>query len=270
MSLFEAVVLGIVQGITEFAPVSSSAHLVIIPHLFGWKEPPIFFLVTLHLGTLLAVIGYFAKDFLRLLTGFAKSVARFGTGSDSSAKLAWLIILGTIPAAIAGFFLKDFFEGLFGSPLAVGFLLLATGVVLIVSEKKAKQIRDLEQLNVSDAIAVGIAQAFAIAPGLSRSGLTMSAGLFKGLSRESAARFSFLLSFPIILGAFVRKVAKVNLVTKNLTTVHLIVGFLAAAVSGYLCIKLLLQYVRKRDLSVFAHYCFGLGILTIIFSWLVR
>lgn len=268
MSSFQAIVLGIVQGITEFAPVSSSAHLVILPYLSGWRQPPLLFLINLHLATLVAVVCCFKRECLELFIAFTRSLRRLSAKNDSSAKLAWLIVLGTVPAALVGYFLKHFFESLFGSPLAVGFLLLVTGAILILSEKRARRERKLEEITVFDSILIGAAQSLAIAPGLSRSGLTMAAGLLKGLTRESSARFSFLLSIPIILGAFVREIPKSNLAVAALNIGPLVLGFLAAAISGYLCIKFLLSYLQKRDLSVFAYYCFGLGILTIIFNWL--
>jgi undecaprenyl-diphosphatase len=269
MSLFEAIVLGIIQGITEFAPLSSSAHLVIVPYFFGWRQPLLFFLVMLHLGSLVGVFCYFRRELLQLFLAFARSVRKLSVKNDPLAKLFWLIILGTVPAAFAGHFLRGFFENLFKTPLPAGFFLLLTGVFLILSEKAAKQARDLENIAVSDSLLIGLAQSFAIAPGISRSGLTIAAGLFMGLTRESSARFSFLLSVPVILGVFVEEITKLNLAVKTSNFAPLVLGFLAAAISGYSCIKYLLRYLQKGKLSIFAYYCFGLGILTIIFNWLV-
>lgn len=268
MNLFEAIVLGIIQGVTEFAPISSSAHLVIIPYFFGWRQPFLFFIVMLHLGTLVGVLCYFRRELLQLFLAFVRSVRKLSVKNDPLAKLSWLIILGTLPAVLVGHFLMNFFERLFKSPLPAGFFLLLTGVFLILSEKAAKQMRDLENIAVSDSLLIGLAQSFAIAPGLSRSGLTIATGLFMGLTRESSARFSFLLSLPVILGAFVQETTKLNSAANTLNFVPLTLGFLTAAISGYLCIKFLLKYLQKGSLSIFAYYCFGLGVLTIIFNWL--
>lgn len=269
MGLFEAVILGIVQGITEFAPISSSAHLVIVPHFFGWKPPLILFLVTLHLGTLVAILCFFRRELIQLSLALGRSIKNRSIKNDPLAKMAWLIIIATIPAGLTGCLLKQFFTGLFMNPPVVGCLLLVTGVVLILSENKSKQLRDLKNITVSDSIMIGLAQSLAIAPGISRSGVTIAGGLFKGLDRDSAARFSFLLSVPVILGAFVQSASKPSLIAVSVNIAPMISGFMAAAVSGYLCIKYLLRYLQKGNLRIFACYCFGLGILTIIFNGLV-
>jgi len=269
MNLIEAIILGIVQGITEFAPISSSAHLVIVPHLFGWKQPLLFFFVVLHLGTLVAVTCYFRSELSQLLLAFINSVKTQSVEDDPFARLAWFIILGTIPAAVLGYLFNDFFEALFESPYAVSCSLLITGLVMILSERLGRQKRNMNKINLSDSMVIGIAQALAITPGISRSGITISAGLLKGLKRESAARFSFLLSFPIILGVFIQELIKVGFKIKAIDIIPLLVGFLASAASGYLCIKYLLRYLQNRKLTVFAYYCFVLGILTIILNWLV-
>lgn len=269
MNLIEAIILGIFQGITEFAPISSSAHLVIVPHFFGWKQPFLFFFVVLHLGTLVAVFCYFRSELIQLFLAFLNSIRTRSIEDDPFAGLAWFIVLGTIPAAALGYFFNDFFEGLFKNPYAVSCSLLITGSIMILSEGLGKQKKDINKMTLSDSLVIGLAQALAIAPGISRSGMTISAGLFKGLKRESAAKFSFLLSFPIILGVFARELIKVGFSIKSADVIPLLMGFLAAAVSGYLCIKYLLRYLQNRKLTVFAYYCFGLGVLTIILNWLV-
>ncbi len=269
MSILEAIILGIVQGITEFAPISSSAHLVIVPYLFGWKPPFILLVVTLHMGTLTAVLFYFKVELFHLVLALARSIRKLRIKNDPHAKLAWLIILGSIPAAIAGYFLEDFFEGLFKSPFAAGCFLLVTGIILLSSDKVAKQTRDLSKVRLTDGVFVGLVQSMAITPGISRSGITIAAGMANGLERESAAHFSFLLSFPIIIGAFFETATKSGLMVRQSLVIPLIVGFLTAALSGYICISYLLKYLRRGNLGVFAYYCFGLGIFTIIFSWLL-
>lgn len=269
MSILEAIILGIIQGITEFAPISSSAHLVIVPYFFGWKPPFILLFVTLHLGTLTAVLFYFRVELIHLVLALARSIRKLSIKNDPHAKLAWLIILGSIPAVIIGYFLEDFFEDLFKSPIAAGCFLLVTGIILLSSDKMAKQTRDLSKVQVTDGVFMGLVQSMALMPGISRSGITIAAGMANGLQRESAAHFSFLLSFPIILGAFFEAVTKSGLLVRKSVVLPLILGFLAAALSGYLCISYLLKYLRKGNLAVFAYYCFGLGIFTIIFSWLL-
>jgi len=266
MNLIEAIILGIFQGITEFAPISSSAHLVIVPHFFGWKQPFLFFFVVLHLGTLVAVSCYFRSELIKLFLAFINSIRTRSIEDDPFARLAWFIVLGTIPAAVLGYLFNDFFEGLFKSPYAVSCALLITGFIMILSERLSKQEREMNKITLADSLIIGIAQALAIAPGISRSGITISTGLLKGFKREPAARFSFLLSFPIILGVFVRELIKVGFSIKSAEVIPLLAGFLASAVSGYLCIKYLLQYLQNRKLTVFAYYCFGLGVLTIILN----
>ncbi len=267
MSLLQVVVLGMVQGITEFAPISSSAHLVIVPYFLGWRQPFIFFLVTLHLGTLAAIFCYFRRELLQLFLALVRSSRKLSVRNDPFAKLAWLIILGTIPALLTGHYLESLFEGLFGRPFIVGCLLLVTGMVLVIGDKMGKRLRDLNTVTVSDGLLIGLAQSLAIAPGISRSGITIATGLLNGLDRESAARFSFLLSFPAVIGAFVETSNKADLVVKASIIAPMILGFLTAAVSGYFCIKYLLRYLQKGNLNIFAYYCFGLGIFTIIFNW---
>ncbi|MDO8885437.1 undecaprenyl-diphosphatase UppP [Candidatus Oleimmundimicrobium sp.] len=259
MSLFQAVILGIVQGITEFAPISSSAHLVLIPDLMGWAQPDLSFDVMLHLGTLTAVICFFRSEiselFIAFVNGFKKKTAR----QKPECQLAWLIIIGTIPAIFIGLLFQDFFEGLFSNPLTVSLLLMVTGTFLWISEAASKKLRVLDDISLSDTLIIGLAQGCAIAPGISRSGATIAAGLFRGLNRDSAARFSFLLAIPIILGAVILKTGDFICLYGEQKSMPLLAGFLAAAVSGYLCIKYLLNYLKKGRLTIFAYYCWFVG-----------
>lgn len=281
MSILQAIVLGIVQGATEFIPVSSSAHLVLVPWLLQWPDPGLAFDTMLHLGTFLAVVAVFRRDFLALAAAWLRSITvlpglvmrrrnsetlRESIAGSPEARLAWWIILGTIPAALMGVLWEEQFEALFHSPIRVATLLLVTGVWLVLAERLRRKERQAENLGWWQALLVGVAQGCAIAPGISRSGATIGAGLLLGLQRQAATRFSFLLSTPIILGAGLLQIKKL-LESGGLgaNAPELALGFLAAFVVGYACIRLLLNYVRNRGLSVFAAYCWlaGLAAITI-------
>lgn len=257
MSILQAIILGLVQGLTEFLPVSSSAHLVLVPYFMKWGEPDVIFDVGTHLGTLLAVAAYFWKDIIKLIIAFSKSLTNRTFRASPDAKLAWLIIVATIPAGLLGFLFESKFEAFFGKPHIVGWFLLVTAILLISSEFFNKRfIMPAQEVTFWRGIAIGIAQAVAIAPGISRSGSTISIGMFTGLDRQTAARFSFLLSIPIILGAGLVKFKQ--LIHMDVTSAYitiLAIGFIAAAVSGYLAIKYFLQYVQRNSLYIFGIYC---------------
>jgi undecaprenyl-diphosphatase len=267
MSVFQAVILGIVQGLTEFLPISSSAHLTLVPWALGWELPSLSFDTVLHMGTLTAVVFYFWRDIVSLLRAWWQSL-RTRRLETAEARVAWLLIVATIPAVITGYFFEDVVAAILGTPVAVASILVGTGVLLFVCDSLGRRERTLLQLNLGDALAVGLAQSCAILPGLSRSGATMAAGLSRGLTREAAARFSFLLSLPITLGATVHQSYKV--VRAGLTGAQvapLVVGPLVALVTGYLAIRLLLGYVRAHSLRPFAYYCWALGLAGLILAW---
>lgn len=264
MGLFEALVLGIVQGVTEFLPVSSSGHLVLLPAALGWAAPSIVFDTTVHLATLIAVVAVFWRDLLGLLVAWWRGLWRGQPFQTTESRLAWWIILGTVPGILAGLFLKKTFESFFGSTHAVGVFLLLTALLLVLAEVFGRRRRDLSEMTWLDSILIGIGQAAAIAPGLSRSGTTMAVGMFRGLTREAAARFSFILSIPIIAGAGLMQLAELGRKGGLGTEAPLLlVGFVAAAVCGYAAIRLLLAYVRRRPLYPFAVYCVVVGILAL-------
>jgi len=268
MSLLQALTLGLLQGATEFVPISSSAHLVLVPWLLGWPEPSLAFDTTVHWGTLMAVLAYFRHDWVRLLRAWWRSIIGRGK-QEPEARLVWLILLGTVPAALAGLLFQDFFEALFGAPAWVASLLLVTGLMMFVSERVSGGQRPAGQLAPLDALLIGLAQALAIAPGISRSGATISAGLLRGLRREEAARFSFLLATPIILGAGLLPL--MDLLASGVfpsALAPLLAGFVSAALSGYLCISFLLSYLRRRNLWPFALYCWIAGGLSLLLSLL--
>jgi undecaprenyl-diphosphatase len=260
-------VLGIVQGATEFLPVSSSGHLVLVPWLLRWENMGLAFGALLHLGTLVAVVAFFWRDLWQLVVAGVLSAKERSLSGDPSRKLAWLIVLGSVPAALLGLTLEDFFESLFGQPVWVGILLMVTGTLLAATEGWSRRRLEMTELGWVDALVVGLGQAIAIAPGISRSGATISAGLWRGLRREAAARFSFLLSVPVILGAGLFEMKDIFVVPMvSDAPLTLVVGFASAAVSGFLCIRFLLSYLQRRSLYPFAIYCWAAGLATVLFS----
>ncbi len=265
MRIIEALLLGLLQGLTEFLPISSSGHLVLLPYFLGWALPPLVFDTTVHLGTLVAVVAIFWRDLLDLFRAWVLALRHRRPLETSPARLAWWILLGTLPAALAGLLLEEIFEVLFGTPPAAGGFLLLTALLLLLGELLARQRRDLTGVTWLDGLLIGIAQAVAIAPGLSRSGATIATGLFRGLTREAATRFSFLLSVPIVAGTGLLQLFRLFLDRSEPASAPvLLVGFLAAALSGYAAIRLLLAYVRRRPLYPFALYCLLLGGLALL------
>lgn len=278
MDIIQAIILGIVQGLTEFLPISSSAHLVLVPELIGVTYPnpstAVAFDTILHLGTLAAVIGFFWKEILSIIKAFISSIVdifrgkfRKGLKEDSFKRLTWLLVVGTIPAGLAGVLFEKQFDALFSNVAAVGFFLLITGVLLWAAEKVKTGHKEVKNISFKNALVIGVFQALAIAPGISRSGATISAGLFSGLDRNIAARFSFLLSIPAILGAALVQIKDIGTGFEAHTTV-IIAGFLAALIFGYLAIAFLLKIiVKEKSLLIFACYCWIVGVLTLIFGY---
>ncbi len=265
MTWFQAVVLGIIQGLTEFVPVSSSGHLVLIPRLLSWPGPSLAYDTVLHLGTLLALVISFWSDWLSLASAWIQSVLRRRVDTNE-ARLAWFLILATVPAAVMGMLWEDEFEALFDSPIYVAIFLLITGTWLMVADRLGRKSRRLADLSWWQALVVGVAQGLAIAPGISRSGATIGAGLVVQQERESAARFSFLLSAPIILGAGVLQVKDmIEAPASAMSLPVLLLGFVTAFVAGYACIRFLLAYLRQHSLTVFAVYCWAAGLLALAF-----
>ena len=268
MGIIQAIILGLLQGATEFIPVSSSGHLVLVPWLLGWGSPGLVFDTVVHWGTLVAVLAYFWRDWLELIAAWLRGLVRWDW-RDPRARLAWLLILGSIPAAVLGFLFEDFFESLFGKPAWVAVFMLVTAALLSLGELLGKRRRKLVDLRWPDALLIGLAQASAIAPGISRSGATISAGLFRGLERDAAARFSFLLATPIIFGAGLFKLTDLGVMSDPAGQVlGLVAGFLAAALAGYVCIWVLLRYLQRGSLYPFAIYCFSAGVFCLIVAWI--
>lgn len=263
MTLWQAILLGILQGATEFLPVSSSGHLVIVPHLLGWPDPGLALDTILHLGTLVAIVVYFWSDLWRLACAALQSL-RSRQLDDPDARLAWAIVVATIPGAVLGVLLEDFFEQLFGMPTVVAGFLLGTAALLLISEYLSKRELPITAMSWWHALWIGLAQALAIVPGLSRSGATIAAGLLFGYRREDAARFSFLLAVPIVFGGGLYQVYKLLRAGVGVVQLQIVgVGFLAAIITGYLAIAGLLMLVRRHSLWPFAVYCAVFGVLVL-------
>ncbi len=270
MDLLKALVLGILQGATEFLPISSSGHLVLVPWWLGWDESPLVFDVVVHLGTMLAVLVYFWRDWLTLARAGWHAL-RTRSLQDPDARLLTLILLGTIPAAIVGALFDDIFEAAFSEPPLVAALLLVTALLLWFSERRHTASRDLDDLNKRDALFIGAAQALAIFPGISRSGSTIAAGITRGLPRAVAARYSFLLSTPIIVLAGAKQVLDVALGETSVgadMAAPLVAGFITAALTGFVCIWFLLRLLQQRRLYGFVAYCAAFGTLSLLVALL--
>jgi undecaprenyl-diphosphatase len=260
-SIVQAIVLGIVQGLTEFAPVSSSGHLILVPWLFHW---PILtneslnktFDVALHMGTFVGAVAYFWRDILKYLKAWGHSM-RHRSLADVDERVAWFLVIGTVPGAIAGALFEDVIEKKLGEPYLIAIMLVVFGVILYVVDRRARQTRDMTDLRFGDALFIGLAQAVALQPGVSRSGVTITAARGMGLRREDAARFSFLLSIPIIGGAGVFKGAKLLTGAEHIPPGFgpaFAWGVVASAISGFLVIWALLAYLRRRDFAPFVLY----------------
>lgn len=272
--IIKAIVLGIVQGATEFIPVSSSGHLVIVPWLLGWEPSTLLFDAILHWGTLAALLIIFGKDFGEMFVAVLRSLRT--RRMDADARLAWLIVLGSIPAAFFGYLLKDRLESLFlgtSGPLVAGFSLLVTAGLLATSEfltGKNINFRTLNSLKIKDSLAIGFAQVLALLPGVSRSGSTIAAGLLSGLRRDTAARFSFLLGAPVFFGAGLLELTDTAFEQRAALLDDLgmlLVGFIASAVTGFLAIRFLLRYLRNNSLYIFAIYCLIAGCIVIALNF---
>jgi len=268
MTLFQAIILGLVQGLGEFLPISSSGHLIIFPWLFNFPDPGLSFDVALHLGTLIAIVSFFWKDFLDILKmAFQNGNRKSEIGNRKYGKnTLWLLVIATIPGALFGLLLEKQAETIFRNPLLIAGTLTMAGLVLYLADKYAQHKRDINNITKKDAIIIGLSQAFAIIPGISRAGATITSGLFLGLGRESAARFSFLLSAPIIFGATVIKFP--DFVQSGVGLIE-IIGIITAALSGYLAIAWLLKFVEKVSYKVFFWYRLILALIIIII-WAIR
>ncbi len=273
MSLFEALILAVVQGITEFLPVSSSGHLVLFSHLLGIHEPTIAYEILLHFGTLGAIFVAFWSDThsliqsgLRIIRQPKQIVHLWKT--DPGVRILLAIIIGTLPTVVVALLAKDFIVSLFRAPGLTGYMLIVTGTIIYITDRATKGKKPVDQITLVDGLIIGIGQTLAILPGISRSGTTIGTGLLRGLDRESAARFSFLLTIPAILGAMILAIDDL-LIAQTVTTPFwiLTVGTLLSGITGYLAIQLLLQFVRKGRLIVFSYYTWAVGLLIILLQF---
>jgi len=285
VTLLQAIILGIIQGATEFIPVSSSAHLIIVPWLFNWNDPALTSLsfdVALHLGTLLAVLIFFFKDLVDLVRAAWLSIKERKIGEDSQRRLVWFIVIGTIPGAVVGFLAESKIEGLFHTPgqpvrpeamIAMALIIAWLGVFLWLADRLARHEFELKDLTLKKVLYIGFAQALAVFPGVSRSGSTITTGLALGMKREAAARFSFLLSIPIVAGAGLKSLLDIYKGYKGGMITHqdlllFPVGFIAAAIAGYFCVRFLLNYLQKHTTSIFVYYRFALALLVLVVAML--
>lgn len=269
MTIFEAIILGIIQGATEFLPISSSGHLVLLPHIFNMAEPDLALIAIIHEGTLLAVLIYFRRDVWQIAKAVWSALRQRRPLATVESRLGWYIVVGSIPAAMAGLLLEEFFERTFVTPTVAASFLLVTATFLIAGERILSGRKDVGEMSWLDAIAVGLFQMLALFPGLSRSGSTIAAGLWRGLDRTAAARYSFLLGIPAFFGAGLLSAFDIVAAGDPIARLPVFaVSFTAAAVSGYVCIHFLLSWLRQRSLYVFALYCATFGATFLLFALL--
>ncbi len=264
MEWWQAVVLAVVQGLTEFLPVSSSGHLVLVPKLFGWEDQGLAFDVAVHVGTLIAVLAYFRKDLLPLIGGLFKFLG--GNRADPYAQLAMNLVVATLPVGVVGLFGNEFIEANLRSPFVVAFQLALFGIVLYVADRIGKRNRDENGLRAGQALLIGCGQALALVPGTSRSGITMTMGLFCGLTREAAARFAFLLSIPgiILAGGYEGFKFATGAASSNVPITEILIGMGVSAVVGYACIHWLLRVISKIGFLPFTLYRLALAAFIVV------
>jgi len=267
--LVQAVVMGIVQGLTEFLPVSSSGHLIVVPELFGWDDAfinSLSFSVMLHMGTLVALLAYFRNDWVRLVPAGLAAVRDRSFGGNPDRRLAWLIAVATVPALVVGFLLNDVIENTFRHAGLVALMLVVGGAILWLAERWGRRTRKMAGLTFPLAVAIGAAQSLALVPGISRSGISISAGLFAGLDREAAARFSFLMATPItgLAGAWEARKLLAGEAGVDARLDALAIGMLAALVAGVLAIHVLLRFLRRYPTHVFVAYRIVLAAVVVV------
>jgi undecaprenyl-diphosphatase len=257
MDALHAIWLALLQGLTEFLPISSSAHLILVPRLFGWTDQGLAFDVAVHVGTLTAVVVYFRVEVIRLFSAWLRSCLT--RQLDTDARLAWLVLLGTVPVVLAGLLLHDFVETTLRSPLVIAAATVVFGVLLGVADSAGKQLRDEGSLRFTDVLVIGLLQALALLPGTSRSGITMTAGLLLGLTRTASARFSFLLSIPVIALAGVYETGKLIEQAAPVDWQALLIGIAVSGVSAWLCIRVFLALIERVGMWPFVVYRLLLG-----------
>jgi undecaprenyl-diphosphatase len=271
MSVLQAIVLGIVQGLAEFLPISSSAHLILVPWLFGWEDPGLAFDVALHWGTLVAVLAVFWRDWIRLIHAAAMSILECRIGEDEDRRLFWALAVSSIPAAIVGKLLNEWADETLRAPLLIAATMSVMGIALGLADRYGSKRCAEGEMSMPQAVGIGVAQAFALVPGVSRSGSTITVGLVFGFTREAIARFSFLMSTPIIFGAGVLKLPKMlremHAGTSHVGPAALLAALVASAVVGALVIRWLLAWLRTRTYAVFVVYRLLVAVL-IVALWI--
>jgi undecaprenyl-diphosphatase len=274
MTPFHAIILAIVQGITEFLPISSTAHLVLFPWLFHWPEPGMAFDVALHAGTLAAILLYFLRTWIELLlNGVGIHYPATANGEDvaRNRRLFWLLVIGTIPAALAGYKFEHVIETMLRKPIPIGWAMIAVGMLMWIVDRAGKRNRDIGQVTLFDSIFVGMGQAIALFPGVSRSGITITAGLARGFTRETAARFSFLLATPVIAGAAAKELPKLIHMQRagqlDLSMSTILISIAISGIVGYAAIGFLLRYLQTRTLNIFIAYRIVFGIVVLLLAY---
>jgi undecaprenyl-diphosphatase len=265
----QALVIGAVQGLTEFLPISSSGHLILVPYLLGWTDPfinSLAFSVMLHMGTLAALLAYFWRDWARLVPAGLAAVRDRSFRGDADRRLAWLLAATLPPAIVLGVLLSDFFEEKVRQPILVAAMLVVGAAILWLADRLGRRTDGVGRLGFTSAFGIGCAQALALVPGISRSGISISAGLALGLTREAATRFSFLMATPVIAGAGLFELRKLlaGEVTSDVNTAAIVVGFVAAVISGLAAIHVLLGFVRNHSMTVFVAYRLALAAIVVI------
>jgi undecaprenyl-diphosphatase len=277
MDLIQAIILGIVQGLAEFLPVASAGQVILVTHILGVTFPSqsdaLAFNTLLHLGTLTAIVGFFYRDLIKIIRAFISSIIdifqkkfKEGLKDDVYKRLAWLMLMSTIPAAIVGGLFNKQFEILFGSVVAVGVFLIINGFILYSTNYARKGEDTVKQLSFRNAFLIGVFESLALFPGISRSGTSISSGLFLGLERECAARFAFLIALPVIAAAVIFEIKNIGALSQN-SPITMVAAYLAVVIFGYLSIGLLIRLIKSTSLKIFAYYCWIVGALTLILSY---
>lgn len=262
MTSTQAIVLGAVQGLTEFLPISSSAHLILVPWLMGWPDQGLTFDVVLHAGTLIAILSFFWRDWLQMALSLIPRAPLEPEEKQANGKLLSWVICATVPAAVAGFFAEESVETSLRSPFVLSITLIGVALLLWLAEKTARLEKELSRVSWTDVMSIGCAQALALVPGTSRSGITITTGLFRGLTREAAARFSFLLSAPIVGGAGLKKLLDLHQMgIPQGERIPMLLGFLSSLLVGYLTIRFLMKFLQRNTLLVFIYYRIVLGFI---------
>ncbi len=277
MDIFQAIILGIVQGLAEFLPIASAGQVVLATHILGVtftnQQGALAFNTLLHLGTLTAIVGFFYKDLIKIIIAFLATFVDMARGEFISGikgnvykRLSWLMLISTIPAVILGGLFTKQFQILFGSVVAVGVFLIFNGIVLYATDYAKPGEKRVKGLTFKNALVIGLFESLALFPGISRSGMSISSGLFLGLERECAARYAFLIAFPVIAAAVIFEYKDISALAQ-INTVSIVAAYLAVVIVGYLSIGLLIRIIKSSSLRMFAYYCWIVGALTLILSY---